>query len=180
MALASGRCPECGFDPPKVSPSDAAAAARSYPRRWRGLLVRPDDDNPEIVHRQPAPGEPSAVDHAAAAAAGMAAVTVALDRVRVHEGAAVDLGLAPGPGRAVAVAGDGLTLEDVLALVTRSAGALAVVVEAVHGDEWARTGILPDGEPVHALDVARAGIHAGAHHLRAADRALSRARLLRR
>lgn len=177
MALASGRCPECGFDPSKVSPSDAAAAARSYPRRWRGLLVRPDDDDPEIVRRQPAPGEPSAVDHAALAAAGMAAATQALDRVRVHEGAAVDLGPPPGPGRAVAGAGDGFNLEDVLALVARSAGALAAAVEEVHGDEWARTGVLPDGGPVHALDVARAGVHAGAHHLRAADRVLSRVRL---
>ena len=180
MAVASGRCPECGFDPPKVSPSDAATAARSFPRRWRGLLVRPDDDDPEIVHRQPASGEPSAVDHAAAAAAGMAAAAQALDSVRVHEGATVDLGPVAGAGQAVAGAGDGLTLEDGLAQVTRSADALAAAVEEVHGDEWARTGVLPAGGPVHALGVARAGVHAGSHHLRAADRVLSRVRLLPR
>jgi len=179
MAVAPGRCPDCGFDAPSVSPSDAVAAARSYPRRFRGLLVRPDDDDPEIVHRRPAPGVASAVDHAAAAAAGMSAAARALERVRVHEGAGVDLGPPPGPGRAVAGVGDGLTLEDVLAVITRSAAALAASAEAVHGDEWARTGVLPDGTSLHALDMARAGVHAGSHHLRAADRVLSQVRLLR-
>lgn len=179
MAVASGRCPECGFDATKVSPSDAVAAARSYPRRWRGLLVRPDDPDPEIVQRRPAPGEPSAVDHAAAAADGMTAAAESLERVRVHEGAGVDVADS-GSGERVAGAADGHTLEDVLALVAAAAAALAAAAEEVRGDEWARTGALADGTAVHALDVARAGVHAGAHHLRAAERVLARVRLLPR
>lgn len=177
MALASGCCPECGFDPPTVSPSDAALAPRSFPRRWRALLVRPDEDDPRIVHRTAGDGEPSAVDHAAAAAAGMAASAGALDRVRVHDEPGVDLGPLPGRGQPVAGAGAGLTMEDVLERVADSAGALVASVESVHGDGWARTGVLPGGGTVHGLDIARAGVHAGAHHLRAAERVLARVRL---
>ena len=179
MAVTSVRCPECGFEAPRVSPSDAAAAAHSYPRRWRGLLVRPDDDDPEIVHRRPAPGEASAVDHAAAAAAGMAAAAESLALVRVHDNAVLDLSY-PADDERVAGSADGLTLEDVLGLVAGAAKALAASVEALHGDEWARTATVADGTTVHALDVARSGVHAGAHHLRVADRVLSRVRLLPR
>ncbi|MGI8685600.1 MAG: hypothetical protein ACR2MO_11025 [Acidimicrobiales bacterium] len=178
MAQSTRRCPVCGFDAPSVGPADAAAAAHSFPRRHRGLLVRPDEDDPEIVHRSPGPGEPSALDHAAAAAEGMAAAARALTAVQVHDGAAVDLG--PGPDDAVAGASDGQTLEDVLAHVTKAAGDLAGAIESVHGDGWARTGLLPGAGEVHALDIARAGVHAGSHHLRAAERTLARARLLPR
>lgn len=180
MAQASRRCPACGFDPPTVGPADAAAAARSFPRRFRALLVRPDDDDPEIVHRAPGPGEASALDHAAAAAAGMATAAGSLARVQVHEGAAVDMGASPVEGGGGAGAAAGRTLEDVLEAAGTAAGALAAAVEVVHGDDWARTGVGPGGEAVHALDVARAGVHAGAHHLRAAERALARVRLLPR
>lgn len=180
MALASGRCPECGFDPPTVSPSDAVAAARSYPRRFRGLLVRPDDDDPDIVHRRPAPGEPAAIDHAAAAAAGMAASAGALGRVRGHEGAEVDPGAGTAPDQLVAGTADGRTLEGVLEDLDAAAGALAAAAGSVHGDEWARTGLLPGGGTVHALHIARAGVHAGSHHLRAAERVLARVRLMPR
>lgn len=180
MAVATGRCPECGFDPPTVSPSDAAVAARSYPRRWRSLLVRPDEGDPALVHRAPGPGEPSALDHGAVAAAGMAASSGALAQVRVHDGADVHLDPAPGAGQRTAGAAAGLTLDDVVGQVTRAAGALAAAIESVHGDEWARTGLLPDGAAMHALDVARVGVHAGSHHLRAADRVLARVKLIPR
>lgn len=180
MALASGRCPECGFDPPTVSPSDAAAAARSFPRRYRAVLVRPNEDDPEIVHRRPVPGEPSALDHATAAAVALATVAEALARVQVHESAHLDLEPAPVPGQPVAGAAGERPLETVLDHVAAAAGALADAIESVHGDEWARIGVLPDGEEIHALDVARAGVHASAHHLRAAGRVLTRVRLMPR
>ena len=171
MTDGPGPCPGCGFGAPTVSPSDALAAARSFPRRYRALLVRPDEDDPEIAHRRPGPGEPAAVDHAAAAAAGMRAAAAALEAVAGHEGALVDLGA--DPGRSVAGAAGPRSLDEVLGHVSGAAGALAAAVEAVRGDAWARTGVLPGGGPVLALDVARAGVHAGAHHLRAADRVLA-------
>lgn len=170
MASAGGRCPECGFDPSTVSPSDAAVAARSFPRRFRALLVRPDDEDPAIVHRRPAGGGPSAAGHALAAAAGMAAAAGALGRVLTADDPTVDLD--PGPPPA---AGEP-ALDVVLDRVAVAAGVLAAAVEGASASEWVRPGRLPGGEQVTALDVARAGVHAGAHHLRAAERTLARAR----
>lgn len=161
-------CPECGFLPSKVSPSDAAVAARSFPRRFRALLVRPDDEDPDIVHRRPAGGGLSAAEHALAAAAALDVAATALARVRVAEAPDVDLTPAESPSR--------LPLEVVLDQVAAAAGALAATAEAMHGAEWGRTGRLADGTTVTALDVARAGVHAGAHHLRAAERTLSAVR----
>lgn len=166
---ATDRCPTCGFDPPTVSPSDAAVAARSYPRRYRALLVRPDEDDPDIVHRRPAPGEPSAVEHAALAAAGMGAAAAALRRVATAEDPDVELSTgdaAPGPA----------TLDDVLARLATAAGDLAAAVEGVRGDDWRRTGRLGDGTTVTALDLARQGVHQGSHHLRAVERVLAEVR----
>ena len=204
MPPAGGRCPDCGFDPSRVSPSDAAVAARSFPRRFRALLVRPDDEDPAVVHRRPAGGGPSAAGHALAAAAGMAAAAGALGRVLTADDPTVDLGpgpptaadepapevdLSPGPppaadepvlevvpDRVAAAAADEPVLEVVLDRVAAAAGVLAAAVEATSASEWARPGRLPGGEEVTALGVARAGVHAGAHHLRAAERALARAR----
>lgn len=173
MPSPPGPCPECGFDATAVSPSDAAAAARSYPRRYRALLVRPDDDDPEIVHRRPSPDELSAVEHTRRAAAGVGAAAEALQRIRVDDGPEVDLeGAVPagGIGRA--------TTSDVLGALTSAAASFAAEVESVRGDGWRRVGHVA-GDEVGALDVARHGVHDGIHHLRAAERAVARARLHR-
>jgi hypothetical protein len=57
------RCPTCGFDPTALVPSDAAVAARSFPRRYRAALEPVDDEE--------VPAE--AVEHAVAAVQAMAA-----------------------------------------------------------------------------------------------------------
>lgn len=175
MPSRPGPCPECGFDPTSVSPADAAVAARSYPRRYRALLVRPDDDDPEIVHRRPSPDEPSAVGHVARAAADLGAAGEALQRIRVHDEPEIALDVVlDGPS-----AGSGSappTSEDALAALTAAATSFAARVESLRGDEWRRLGRLAGNDDVTALDVARHGVHAGIHHLRAAERALARAK----
>ena len=153
-------------------------AVRSYPRRWRALLVRPDDPDPDIVHRRTEPDQPCALDLAAASAAGMAAAALALERLHANDEAEVDPG--PSPQELPAVAGAGsLSLPRVLDGVDAAAGALTSAMGLFHGDEWARAGRLPGGEPADALDLARAGVHAGTHHLREAERVLSKVRFLR-
>ena len=180
MATTAWRCTDCGFAPSTVGPGDAAAAVRSYTRRWRALLVRPDDPDPDIVHRRAGLGEPSAVDHAAASAAGMAAAALALERLRIEEDAEVDPGRPPHlVPRHAGAAGD-LPLRRVLDQVAAAADELSSAMTLFHGDEWAGAGHLPDGQPVDALDLARAGVHAGTHHLRAAERVLTEVRFLRR
>ena len=168
MALPIGRCPDCGFDPPTVSPSDAAVAARSYPRRYRALLVRPDDEDPEIVHRRPGPDEPSAAEHAGQAAAAMDAAAGALGDVRRSD--------SPRVHAYGAAAGTGATLEAVLERLATAGAALAVAIEPFRGEEWNRPATDGGCGAVTALDIARQGVHAGIHHLRAAERAIARAR----
>jgi hypothetical protein len=53
---------------------------------------------------------------------------------------------------------------------------LADEVERFHGEDWRRTAQLPDGETVTALDLVRHAVHAGAHHRREIERAVSRVR----
>lgn len=138
-------CPTCGFDADTVVPADAAVAARSFPRRFRGVLLRPDDEH-DVVTRRPAPGQWSAVEHAAYAAVSLER---AAEAVRTHHG-----DLEPGEPRAASV-------EAVLDHLDQAAEALARAIEH-HGGEW-------KGVP---LEAARHGVHMGAHHLRQAQRAV--------
>jgi hypothetical protein len=128
MAPTHDRCPTCGFDAATVSPSDAAVAARSLPRRFRAALARPDDEE--------VPAE--AVAEAAAAADALHQAAVALGRRPVD----------PGP-------------ESVLDRVEAAALALAEAIERTPSEEW---------EHASALATARAGVHAGVHHLKVAQR----------
>ena len=73
------QCAYCGFHDDAVTPSDAAVALRSYPRRYRAVLVRPDnEDRPDDVVRRPASDGWSALDHAAHVAASLTAAAEAL------------------------------------------------------------------------------------------------------
>ena len=179
MATPAWRCPTCGFAPSTVGPADAAAAVRSYTRRWRALLVRPDDPDPEIVHRRTGPDEPSAVDHAVASAAGMAAAALALERLHMEEDAEVDAGPAPHEVPSPTGAAGDLPLRRVLDQVAAAADELASAMTLFRGDRWAAPGRLSDGQPVDALDLARGGVHAGTHHLRGAERVLAGVRFIR-
>lgn len=54
-----------------VSPSDAAVAARSFPRRWRALFARAagDDETPDVLERSGAAGLALQAAHALGQAA---------------------------------------------------------------------------------------------------------------
>ncbi|MDP9072230.1 MAG: DinB family protein, partial [Actinomycetota bacterium] len=99
MASIVDRCPTCGIDPRTVSPSDAVVALRSYRRRYRALLVRPDDEEgAEVVRRRPAPDRWSAVEHAAHVADVFETTAEALHTIRVHDDPVVTV--EPGAPRA--------------------------------------------------------------------------------
>ncbi len=135
-------CPTCGFEPRTVSPSDAAVAARSFPRRYRAALVRPEDQEDRVT-RRPKPDEWSAVEHAAFAGASLQR---AAEVVRSGHGH-LDVS---DPAAA--------SVEAALEQLDRAAEQLASAVER-HTGEWSST----------ALDAARHGVHMGAHHLREAQ-----------
>jgi hypothetical protein len=105
-----------------IAPSDAAVAARSFPRRWRGLFARAagDDDHADVLERS------GAMELAAAAARVLANTADAL------------------PGTVHGVAGIG---GDVLDRLASAADALARTIESVPPDDWAGAPIvaLTDG-----------------------------------
>ena len=158
-------CPDCGLDLATVSPSDAAVAVRSYPRRFRALLTTLDPDDTELATRRPGPGEWSAAEHASHVGGALAAAAEALNRIAVGDDPDVDLTPGP-PAHDVGAALERLAL---------ASAAAAAAIDGVHGRDWERTGRLACGAPVTALDVARQAVHTGAHHLRQATRALERA-----
>ena len=140
-------CPICGFSPDGLSPADGVAALRSFPRRF-GELVAPDDPERQqklaVVNRE-----------AAAAAAEIAASGEDLRRVLTLD--QPELGGSSGQSS--------VDLETVVAQV-------AELAEGTHANQWRRTG-RRGGETATALDVLAEAVHAGAHHLQAAERAVT-------
>ncbi len=168
MAFLDHRCPECGLDPTTVRPPDAIAAIRSYPRRYRRLLVRLDDEEGAgIVTRRPAPDQWSALEHAVHVADVIEAAGEALERVQVHDDPSIDV--EPGPPRPAPV-------DDVLHRLTTASERLASTADSIAGKDWQRSGRLRDGERVTALSLIRHAVHVGAHHRRAIERVMSTVR----
>ena len=172
MASITNRCPTCGLDPRTVTPADAVVALRSYPRRYRALLVRPDDEEgAEVVTLRPAPDRWSALEHAAHVAQVFETAADAVRALRRHDDA--DVVVEPGPPSLGSV-------DQVTNWLGAGAERLAGVVEELRGDDWKRSGRLPTGEAVTALDVVRHAVHAGAHHRREAERVVNEVRRRRR
>lgn len=152
-----------------MTPADASVALRSYPRRFRAVLVRlDDDDRADEVVRRPASDGWSALDHAAHAAVSFAAVAEALRLASFEELPLVALA----PERRESSAG---SVEDVLAALENGAGRAADAVDVIKGADWERRARLGEDSDVSALDLARHAVHEGVHHLRGAERAVSEA-----
>ena len=75
-----------GLDVSNLSPSDAVAALRSFPRRFSAVLALVDEDDDSVLHR-PGPDGLSAQEHADAAARDLAAAGEAIRRALGREGA---------------------------------------------------------------------------------------------
>ena len=168
MASITDRCPTCGLDPRTVNPPDAVAALRSYPRRYRALLVRPDDEEgAEIVRRRPEGGGWSALEHAAHTAEVLDLVAEAFRAVRVQDQPDVEIEPgAPRPG----------TVDEVVESLAAGAERLAAMVGELSGDDWERTGRLGGRDTVTPLDLLRHAVHVGAHHRREVERVLRQVR----
>lgn len=162
------QCATCGFQDSAVTPADAAVALRSYPRRFRAVLVRPDDDDgADVVLRAGSDGW-SALDHAAHVAVSFGAVSEALRLASIEEKPLVALA----PERRQSGVG---SVDEVLAALEDAAGRAAGAVDSIKGADWERRARLGDGDDVSALDLARHAVHEGVHHLRGAEQAVSEA-----
>ena len=168
------RCEECGFDATELSPTDAVAALRKFPRRYRAPLTRllPGEDG-AVLRRRPEPGTWSALEYAAhvrdvfGTYAGRVRRTLDEDRPE-FEGPRPDELVESGrynDADPAAVVGE----------LEANAELLASVLEGVPDDGWERVGIR-HGEEHSVLLSARRAVHEGNHHLLDVGRSLRAAR----
>jgi hypothetical protein len=160
-------CPRCGFDGRGLAPADAAAAVRSFPRRYRERLeAAADAGADESRLREPTDGSSwSALDHVAHVVDSLRCADERLERILVLEDPTLD------DIDVTSEAPADASVDDLLAQLAAGAEQLAGHIDRAPTDAWLRTGEL-DGWPVLALDVARLAVHEGIHHLRALDDAL--------
>ncbi len=128
-----------------LTPSDAVVAVRSFPRRFRAALARPDDADerldPDEVARRPDADGRSAVDH-------LAAATGLVDAL-------------PALG-ADDVATDGAAISTLLDRLDAAAAGAVARIDAVSTDQWSER-----------LPMLQDAVGAIAGHLRAATRAMA-------
>jgi hypothetical protein len=149
---------------------------RSYPRRYRAVIVPiADDDNVDELAQRPGPDGRSALDHVEHAAGDVARLGDALHQVLVHDNATLDPTVLDDDARGAAHRAAG-SVEPALDQLQLECERLAATIDGVGGDAWARQASVGGGRSVMALDVAREAVRAGAEHLRAAERAMEAAR----
>lgn len=150
-------------------------AVRSFPRRYRALLVTPgSDDRPNAVfRRRPDPSTWSALEYTAHVADMLDHLGPAIRRIVYEDNPSITL--FDNDRRAVEKRYNQLERAEVLGWLELACGELASVLETVRADDWTRTGLLDGGER-DALAVARNGVHEASHHLRDVQRVLNQVR----
>ncbi len=168
------RCDECGFEGDELSPAEAVAALRRFPKRYRAPLTRllPGEDG-SVLRRRPAAATWSALEYAAHVRDVFAADVSRVRRTLDEQRPTFD---DPGPDELAEARRyneqDPVTVADEL---EDNAEALASALEAVPDDGWERVGIR-DGEERSVLATARTAVHEGNHHLLDMGRSLRAAR----
>lgn len=165
-----------------LSPSDAAVAVRSFPRRFRGVLARPEDAadeagqaDPDELARRVGPDGRSAADHLLAADGVLAVLDRALEQVRsdddpVLHPAVRDL-------RGTWWEDEHTPLPALLDQLERTATGCADRIDAVPTDDWARQARVADADAtVGVLDLVREAVDVVAGHLRSAERTITAVR----
>jgi len=147
----------------RLSPADAVAALRSYPRRFHEVLTSVEPDLLPV----------DAIDEADHVARSVALLGEALRQVLVQDDPTLMPGVAD-DGRREWTMSASSSLDDVLAFLGMECNALADAVGNVPADAWTRTGtVAGTGEAMSALAIVREAVRTGADHLHAAERAIS-------
>jgi len=169
-------CPECGLDYDTVSPGDAVVAVRSFPRRYRALLIGPDtdDDDPDaVIRRRPEPTTWSALEYSAHVADVLDEISVAVRRIVVEDQPALT---SSDPDRRVAEKNyNAMDRVEVLGWLDLVCAGLGDQIDGVRADDWTRIGRFDWGDR-DALAMTRNAVHEGSHHLRDVQRVLSQVR----
>lgn len=163
------------MDYDSVSPLDAAVAVRSFPRRYRSVLVAPrSEDGPDAVfRRRPHPSGWSALEYTAHVADRLDLLGPAILQV-VRQDTPAIAGF-DNDERAASKRYNDLDRVEVLGWLDMACDELASVIGDVRPDDWTRKGLVAGAER-DALTLARDGVHEGAHHLRDVQRVLNTVR----
>ena len=161
-----------------LSPDDAAVAVRSFPRRFRAVLARPDDDervDPDELARRVGPDGRSAVDHLLAADGVLALLDRALGQTRSDADPVLHPGLADLAG--ASVDDPHRPLAELLDQLEATATHLAARIDDVPTDDWARhVRVAGQDAAIGVLDIVRDAVDVAAGHLRAAERTIQAVR----
>jgi hypothetical protein len=146
-----------------LSPDDAVAALRSYPRRFRELITSvPLDDLPDAV-----------LEHADHVARSVALLGEALRQVLVQDRPVLHPGIASDTEREWSMPST-TSAETVLDFLQVECDAMADTIRDVTADAWNRTGLVAGADrEVSALDLVREAVRTGSDHLRSAQSLLA-------
>ena len=163
-------CPECGLQYDTISPSDAVVALKSYPRRFRELLMPVVDEQREpMLHRRPDESTWSAIEYTAHVADILATMDDIFRRMLAEHHPT--LGFFDPDQRAAQERYNERDPERVLADVAAGAQRVADTLGRATPDDWSRTASFPWGAR-DLLTMVRNAVHEGSHHLRDAERVL--------
>ena len=148
---------------------------RSFPRRYRALLVTPgSQDGPDAVFRRRAhPSTWSALEYTAHVADRLDHLGPAIRQITFENSPTITF--FDNDERAATQAYNSLERTEVLGWLDLACAELASVLGDVRADDWMRTGVVA-GVEKDALTLARDGVHEGAHHLRDVQQVLAKVR----
>jgi hypothetical protein len=161
----------------RLSPADAVVALRSFPRRYRQVMLPASEgelrEAAEEHLRRVGPDGVSALDIADDAVRALMALGRALDEVLTRDRPAL-LAEVLDPARR-SWNGPGVEdTDDLLALLGAECTALADRAEHVPADDWKRPAtVTGGGVEVAALDVLHEAVRTGAESLRRVERAVA-------
>lgn len=158
-----------------LSPADAAVAVRSFSRRFRSLLARPDDEerlDPDEIARRPGPEGVTAVEHLLAADGVLGLLDRGLQQALGAGGGTLDAGL--GSLDAASWPDDGTPVSALLDRLEATAIATAARIESVATDRWGDTVTIAGGASERSLlHLVQDVVAAAADHLRRTERVLA-------
>ena len=154
-----------GLDVSHLTPQDAVAALRSFPRRFAALLEVGDDEDESVLG--------PVIEHVDQAGRDLAVLGAAVDAALVHDDAVVHAAVLDKGARTYPDVAE-VDAEAAIDLLRLEADSLAARAEHVGADQWGRTAkVAGDGE-LSALDLLREAVSTTSAHLRAAEKTRGR------
>lgn len=164
------------IDLTRLSPGDAVAALRSYPRRFRSTFAPVDDDeNFEELAHQDGPDGISAVTATADTVRTWRILGDALQQIRVADTPIVPRAVVDPAERSWETPVQE-TVNSVLDQLDEHAAELAEAAAAISGDQWNRSAEVSGGGTVTAFEVVKEAVRVGHDGLDVVERTLASVR----